>query len=80
MKTWQEFLVGDVVSRLGDDEQVIVGKNDIGDMLELRCIRSDHNGVFQIGDTECNCADVYEYIRSPNDNAHSSRVSEAKEG
>ena len=66
MKTWQEFAVGDVVSRLGDDEQVIVGINDLGDMLELRCIKSDHNEVFKVGDTECNCADVYEYIRSPN--------------
>ena len=64
MKTWQEFEVGDVVSRMGDDEQVIVGINDFGDMLDLRCIKS--NDVFGVGDTECNCADVYEYIRSPN--------------
>jgi len=64
MKTWQQFEVGDVVSRMGDDEQVIVGINDLGDMLDLRCIKS--NDVFSVGDTECNCADMYEYIRSPN--------------
>jgi len=64
MKTWEQFEVGDVVSRMGDDEQVIVGINDLGDMLELRCVKA--NDVFSIGDTECNCADVYEHIRSPN--------------
>jgi hypothetical protein len=63
MKTWEQFEIGDVVSRLGDDEHVIIGKNDIGDMIEVRCIKPDHNAVFAVGDTECNVAESYEYVR-----------------
>jgi hypothetical protein len=59
MKTGREFRVGDVVSRMGDDEQVIVSINDLGDMLDLRCIKG--NAVFSVGDTECNCACVYDF-------------------
>ncbi len=64
MKTWKQFVVGDIVSRHGDDEQEIIGKNDFGDMIEVRCIKPDHNDVFVVGNTESNVAWRYEFVRT----------------
>jgi hypothetical protein len=64
MKTFQRFKIGDVVSRMGDDEQVIISVNDIGDMIEVKCIKP--NTVFNKGDIEHNCADSYDFIRESN--------------
>lgn len=60
---WRDFEVGDVVSRMGDDEQEIVGRNDLGDLIEVRCIKPDAHGVFKTGDTEWNIPWRYELRR-----------------
>ena len=57
------FKINDVVTRMGDDKQVVIGIGDIGDMIEVKCIQSDHSRVFSIGDTECNLERRYELVK-----------------
>jgi len=57
------FKLNDVVTRMGDDEQVVIGVGDLGDMIEVRCTKPDHMGVFQIGYTECNLERRYELVK-----------------
>ena len=65
MKTCEQFAEGDVVSRLGDDEQVIIFIGDFRDLIQVQCIKADNNNIFAVGDTEFNLARRYEYVRTP---------------
>jgi hypothetical protein len=63
--------IGDIVSRTGDglpgdDLQEVIGRNDSGDLILLRCITPDAGGVFAVGDEEWNLPRRYTLVHSPN--------------
>ena len=37
---WRTFNVGDIVSRIGTDEQEIIGINHAGDLIDIKCIKA----------------------------------------
>lgn len=58
--------VGDLVSRLGRDLQVVESINEVGDLIDVRCVVSDGT-VFEVGDRECNLACDYDLIATTDD-------------
>lgn len=58
----QAFMVGDIVTRVGDDEQVITNIDFDWGMLEVLCIKpADWIGF---GESESNLIRRYEFVRS----------------
>lgn len=62
------FVVGDIVSRMGADEQEVIGVNWAGDLIEVRCIKApaaydDAEPWCKVGDVESNLARRYELVR-----------------
>ena len=60
---WRTFNVGDIVSRIGTDEQKIVGINHAGDLIDIKCIKAPHNNFCKIGDVESNVPWRYTLVR-----------------
>lgn len=62
------FIVGDIVTRMGADEQEVIAVNWAGDMIDVRCIKAPEpweDGVTwcKVGDVESNLARRYELVR-----------------
>jgi hypothetical protein len=60
------FLVGDIVSRIGTDEQEVLEVNESGDLILVRCVKAPHDGFCSVGDEEWNVPWRYEFIRNGN--------------
>lgn len=58
------FKIGDIVSRLGTDEQEVVDVNEFGDLVEVCCIKAPHDDFCAVGDKEWNLPSRYEFLRS----------------
>lgn len=68
------FIVGDIVTRDGTDEQEVIDVNWAGDLIDVRCIKAPaawEDGVTwcKVGDVESNLARRYELVRSAVDGA-----------
>jgi len=58
------FSVGDVVSRISDDEHVVCSVNQSGDLMLVRCIKPDCSGCFAVGDEEWNLPRRYTIVET----------------
>ncbi len=56
--------VGDIVTRIGTDEQEILEINEGGDLILVKCIKAPHDGFCKVGDTESNVPWRYRLVRS----------------
>ncbi len=56
----EEFKLYDIVSRCGDDEQIVIAV-ELG-IIECLCIKA--NGTYRIGQIERNLPRRYDFIRS----------------
>jgi hypothetical protein len=57
--SWQEFHVGDIVSRDGTDEHIVENVWRDGQMIEVRCIKEPEDKWIEVGETESNLARRY---------------------
>lgn len=55
------FRLYDIVSRMGQDEQIVTKIYDGGDLMDFVCIKA--GGCFRIGDKEFNIPRRYEFVR-----------------
>lgn len=58
------FKIGDIVSRINEDEHQVLAVNQAGDMIHVECIKPDAGGCFKVGDSEWNLTRRYELVRS----------------
>ena len=56
--------IGDIVSRINEDEHEVLAVNQAGDMIYVECIKPDSGGCFKVGDSEWNLTRRYELVRS----------------
>lgn len=63
MDAWQTFKIGDIVSRIGTDEQEIIDIGPFGDTFTVKCIKAPHDGFCSVGDCESNIPRRYELVR-----------------
>ena len=63
IEEWRTFNVGDIVSRIGTDEQEIVGINHAGDLIDVKCIKAPHDNFCNVGDVESNIPWRYTLVR-----------------
>lgn len=65
------FIPGDVVSRDGTDEHLVVSTNEDGapgfppDLILVRCIKAPSSGWAKIGEEENNLSRRYHLVRRP---------------
>lgn len=62
------FVVGDIVTRMGADEQEVIGVNWAGDLIDVRCIKAppsydDAEPWCKVGDVESNLSRRYALVR-----------------
>lgn len=57
------FQVGDIVSRTGSDEHVVLETNVLGDLILVECIKADKLGIYKLGEKEDNCTRRYDLVR-----------------
>lgn len=58
------FKIGDIVSRINEDEHEVLAVNQAGDMIHVECIKPDSGECFKVGDSEWNLTRRYELVRS----------------
>lgn len=58
-----KFQVGNIVSRIGTDEQEVLDIGFAGDSFLVRCIKEPHDGFCSVGDEEWNLPRRYEFVR-----------------
>lgn len=56
------FNIGDIVSRISDDNHEVIGVNAVGDLIHVKCIKPDSAGCFKIGDEEVNLTRRYTLV------------------
>lgn len=63
------FLPGDIVTRDGTDEQVVLGPDPsdpfFGTIIDLRCIKAPESGWIAVGERESNLPGRYQLVRRP---------------
>jgi len=59
------FQIGDIVSRISDDEHEVFGVNAVADLIGVRCIKQDSGGCFSVGDEEWNIPRRYTLLPLP---------------
>lgn len=65
-----KFQVGDIVSRISDDQHIVFGVNPPGDLIGVRCIKPDSGGCFHVDFEEWNITSRYTLVRSGHDVAN----------
>ena len=60
---WKTFKVGDIVTRIGTDEQEIIDINPSGDLITVKCIKRPHDDFCEVGEIESNIPWRYEFVR-----------------
>ncbi len=59
-----DFKIGDIVTRNGTDEHLIMDINEPGDLIHVQCLSADPGGIYQVGDEEWNIPTRYDFVRS----------------